>query len=321
MCKQLSLVAIFLFSLLISPTHTFAGTYGQSSYGKGVYSVGGSQSSDRSAGVQGSTTDTPVCNDQTPGTKSPWLYAATAQDGNSVLLYFTEADNPVTKYILRYGTKSGEYQYGVDNLGINERNQMTFLVQSLQPNTTYYFSIRAGNGCAVGSWSNELAAKTKDIISFNQLELSPEISTITTKLPKTKALLTPKKIPTINSQKESILAQGYSLNVKVLDTEQKPVKGAEVVLHSKTQKSVTNSLGVASFTNVEPGQHKVIIAYDSFVGEQSLNLNGSIKEVNLKITVEKKEVIFSFISLAIIFALSLLAGVLAVWIIRLKHNR
>jgi cobalamin biosynthesis Mg chelatase CobN len=37
------------------------------------------------------------------------------------------------------------------------------LVNSLQPNTKYYFKIRSGNGCATGNWSNEISAQTKFI--------------------------------------------------------------------------------------------------------------------------------------------------------------
>ena len=94
-------------------------------------------------------------------------------------MYFTEADNPVNKYVLEYGTKSGDYPYGVQDMGGNSRGQMTYLVKSLSPNTTYYFKVRGGNGCATGSWSNEISAKTKGFVSFNQLDITQsELETV-----------------------------------------------------------------------------------------------------------------------------------------------
>ena len=120
----------------------------------------------------GASPSTPSCNDQAPGAKTPLLYGAISQGSDRILLQFTEADNPVTKYLLEYGTKSGEYQYGVQDMGINERNQMTFLVGSLSSNTTYYFKIRGQNGCATGEWSNEISAKTWGHVSTNNLEIT-----------------------------------------------------------------------------------------------------------------------------------------------------
>lgn len=98
------------------------------------------------------------CSVLAPGTKAPWLYAAIGQDQHSILLYFTAADDPVDHYVLEYGSQSNNYPYGSTNIG--EKGIRTYLVQLLSPNTTYYFRVRGGNGCATGPWSNELSAKT-----------------------------------------------------------------------------------------------------------------------------------------------------------------
>ena len=128
-----------------------------------------------------STASAPGCNDPAPGIKPPWLYGAIAQGSGSVLLYFTEADNPVNKYVLEYGTKSGDYPYGVQDMGINSRGQMTYLVKSLSPNTTYYFKVRGGNGCATGTWSNEISAKTLGLYAINNLNfVSSTLTPVTT---------------------------------------------------------------------------------------------------------------------------------------------
>jgi hypothetical protein len=54
------------------------------------------------------------------------------------------AVTPVTHYTLSYGPKPDEFVYGVPNTG----NVTSFTVGSLDPGTTYYFSVRAVNDCA-----------------------------------------------------------------------------------------------------------------------------------------------------------------------------
>lgn len=90
-----------------------------------------------------------------------------------------------------------------------------------------------------------------------------------------------------------------------MDTEQQPLEGVNVTLHSKVQEATTNKDGVAEFNNVEPGDHRVIIAYSGYEGEQALNLSGDVKEFNVNITIEPKRVIFSPISLGVISALTI----------------
>jgi LysM repeat protein len=82
----------------------------------------------------------------------------------------------VDHFALEYGINSNNYQYAADNIGGNGTNIYT--VNYLNPNTTYYFRVRAGNGCATGSWSNEISAKTKGFVSFNQLDLSSQLLTV-----------------------------------------------------------------------------------------------------------------------------------------------
>ncbi len=106
-----------------------------------------------------------VCSALTPGEKVVSLYAALAKDAETVELYFTDAQDPYDHYVLQYGTKSGEYQFGVENIG--GKGTRTYTVKGLSPNTTYYFRVRAGNGCATGEWSNEISAKTLGVNAGN----------------------------------------------------------------------------------------------------------------------------------------------------------
>jgi hypothetical protein len=111
------------------------------------------------------------CTQIPPGSKAPLLYEAVPQSSSSVLLYFATADGPLDHYALEYGTKSGQYIWGSTNIG--DRDARTYMVNFLFPNTTFYFRIRAGNGCAPGGWSNEISATTKFITSLSATSFNP----------------------------------------------------------------------------------------------------------------------------------------------------
>jgi len=347
-------------------------------YLKAVNNAGWSTQSTSTYAINIDTVATaPSCGDQPPGNKAPWLYGAIAQNTSSVLLYFTETDNPVNKYVLEYGTKSGEYQYGVQDMGVNERNQMTYQVNALSPNTTYYFKVRGQNGCATGTWSNEISAKTKVFIQANDSTLvSSELTAEETQIEeytgcqtytvragdsfwsiassllgdgnKYKEIIEQNKeaYPSLstsnnlnagwelkvncsqnskqNSDEESILetesAEGYKVKVKVLDTDKKPVEGAKVTIHSKVQEAITDKDGIAQFTNVEPGDHKVLIAYENFEGEQSINLSGDVKEFALNVTVQEKPLSLSPLAYGIISIMGVVIIRLVIYITKRRKQ-
>lgn len=71
-------------------------------------------------------------------------------------LNWISAPDPVTYYLIAYGTVSGNYPFGSPN--ISGKQTTTYTINQLTTGQTYYFVIRAGNGCAPGpSFSNELA--------------------------------------------------------------------------------------------------------------------------------------------------------------------
>jgi hypothetical protein len=310
-----------------------------------------------------------------PGEKTPALYSAAAQDDTSIVLSFGEAADPVDRYVLEFGTRSGEYPYGASNIG--GRGTRTYLVQSLQPNTLYYFRVRGGNGCATGGWSNELSAKTAgkyplNTLTFLETKLESKKSEPERILPRVEHssnscreyTVSPKdtlesvalsqlgdstrwkeiveqnskKYPSLEknarleagskllidcqeqqttSQESSLTKKlGFQVNVEVTDRDKLPVKGAEVTLHSTIQKAVTDEKGVARFENVEPGVHRVLIAYQHFSGEQSINLSGESTEVTLNIVIERKSVLTSPIVIGIITILLGIIGVLVCILLR-----
>jgi len=104
--------------------------------------------------VLGSGVTSSVCNDTAPSS-APTLVSAVAGT-NSVTLTWTPAGNPKTYYLVAYGTSSGNYIYGNPNVGGS--NTTSYTVNNLSGGTTYYFVVRAGNGCMPGPFSNQLSA-------------------------------------------------------------------------------------------------------------------------------------------------------------------
>jgi hypothetical protein len=115
----------------------------------------------------------PLCNDTPPGS-APKLISATAISGSKILLKWTPATDPVTYYLLTYGTSSGQYTYGSANIGGHDATSYT--VGSLVPNKKYYFKIRAGNGCSPGSFSNETSGSTVLVTTAPIPETTPAVT-------------------------------------------------------------------------------------------------------------------------------------------------
>lgn len=111
-------------------------------------------SSSSSVGSSTGPTGAPVCVDSKPS-KAPVLLSARVSGKNEITLVWGKAGDPVTYYLLEYGTEHDHYQYGVANLG----DVTSFIVKDLTPGQTYYFRVRGGNNCAPGEFSNELFAK------------------------------------------------------------------------------------------------------------------------------------------------------------------
>lgn len=298
---------LFLTFAFSYPPQAFA----ESNYGEGSYS----------GGVFGATTpettvpgDDTFCSDSTPTGIDPWLYSANANDGSSVTIRFTNWQSPVNHFALEYGTEPGNYQFGVSNIGEKDTNSYT--IRSLSANKTYYFRIRTGNGCAVGSWSNEISVKTLNIFSFKTIDITDT------------AIQTSEgeDISTGDEEGEAEdgdVLEGFNVNIKVTDQELKPVEGAIVTLHSDPKEATTNENGVATFTGIEQGEHRVIIAYNNYEGGQTINLtpDENTKEFNINITIQTKNILFSKEVITIVGISVLVITILLVLLIKAKKKK
>ncbi len=271
-------------------------------------STGSSENSGTSSAMQ-------ICGDAVPSGRDSWLFSATANSSTSITINFTNWQSPVDHFALEYGTQTGNYTYGVDNFGDQYSTQFT--INSLSANTRYFIRIRTGNGCAVGTWSNELSAATLGNITTGNLNIvDTSISPVITPTP-----VTPTITPTVTESNPESEIEGYSINISVKDNEGNPVSGAQVTLHSTPQTKETDASGVAKFTNVEPGNHEVDINYNDFHGKQYINLTGDVQEFNLNITVEKKNVLLDPKVLIIIGIMSVMIIVLVLLLIRVKKQK
>jgi hypothetical protein len=100
------------------------------------------------------TTGCSACDN--PG--KPKIDDAAATGTDAIKISFTQADGTVKHYELKYGTKSGSYEWGVDDVG--DDNTDYYTIGKLSADTTYYFKIRAVNSCGNGDWSSEISGKT-----------------------------------------------------------------------------------------------------------------------------------------------------------------
>lgn len=92
--------------------------------------------------------------------------------------------------------------------------------------------------------------------------------------------------PTIDEEEnQQVQEDGYQVKIKVVNSESKPIKGAKVTIHSKVQETITDENGIAHFSNVEKGDHRVLISYDGYKGEKNFTLTGDVAEFSFEITV------------------------------------
>lgn len=346
--KTVFLVFGFALAFLITSSITLlaATNYGDGTFGGGNYDTG-----DAPTAIPTISTSSPAtfsntsssggsqCNDTVPSGLTLWLYEANANSSSSVTLRFINYQNPIDRFVLEYGLNTNSYQFGLDNIMGSSTNSLT--VNHLSPDTKYYFRIRPGNGCATGTWSNELSVKTRGLVSLKNLNTTqfsvestpPEIENPPTNC-KTYIVKAGdtlwniassqlgnekdyKNIMTENSDtypslktsdslkigwKLKINCQsginqplesptpptGFRVSIKVTNSNQKPIVGANVTLRSTPKTAKTDNDGMTSFTDVEPGDHTIQIDYNNYHGEQSINLTGNVKEFNVNVTIESK---------------------------------
>lgn len=77
--------------------------------------------------------------------------------GSQATLYFTQPPLPFTGFTISYGLSQTADTYATSFSQGFASGVTKYSINSLTPKTTYYFKVRADNGCAPGPWSNVLS--------------------------------------------------------------------------------------------------------------------------------------------------------------------
>lgn len=93
----------------------------------------------------------PSCTQLQPS-EAPQTFAI-IRNGAQATVYFVPVKDNTTEYFLSFGHESGDNRYGT----VFSQGDISFwqahTVNYLDPKMNYSFTLRAGNGCATGSWS------------------------------------------------------------------------------------------------------------------------------------------------------------------------
>lgn len=103
---------------------------------------------------------TPMCTESVNTMYAPELFQI-EMSGSTATLYFTPGQMPYNHYDIEYGYASdGVARYATEHY-VSDYPYVTVVeIGYLNPNTAYFFRVRAGNGCAGGPWSNALVGTT-----------------------------------------------------------------------------------------------------------------------------------------------------------------
>lgn len=63
---------------------------------------------------------------------------------------------------IAYGLSPGDERYGVSFSAGLSSGVVNYTINDLNPNTTYYFKVRGGSGCAPGGWSNNRESNSRN---------------------------------------------------------------------------------------------------------------------------------------------------------------
>ncbi len=75
-------------------------------------------------------------------------------------MYYSPLNTNISDYYVAYSEKLNSYQYGTTTGQGRSNGVLSYTVNSLTPNITYYFKVRGQNGCMPGDWGNEMKVKT-----------------------------------------------------------------------------------------------------------------------------------------------------------------
>jgi len=92
-------------------------------------------------------------------------------------VYFVPSRDPENAYTISYGLYSDAEMYNVTFNYSDKSGAIPYKVNALNANSSYYFKVRANNGCMPGAWSNTLSLKTAYATSGANMAFAPSSAT------------------------------------------------------------------------------------------------------------------------------------------------
>jgi hypothetical protein len=127
-------------------------------------------SNNSSASVPGPVT----CTNPVPSAPRIFQIAATREKST---LHFVPSADPQNSYTINYGLYSDAEMYNVTFSYSDKSGSIPYTINALAANTTYYYKVRANNGCMPGVWSNTLGLKTASATAGGNIVFAPSNTT------------------------------------------------------------------------------------------------------------------------------------------------
>lgn len=156
-------------------------------------------------------TSTALCEDNQKSIVAPVLKTIRTENDITVVLHWELQTDDQPEYEVAYGTKSGQYDKKLTTKNQNEQR-----VDNLDPNTKYFFVVRAKTDCATSDYSNELAILplTGEVTAGGGAKTTQETEAALeeTSLPTPSPIASPTSSPTLSP--EVIASQSSSFSEK-----------------------------------------------------------------------------------------------------------
>jgi hypothetical protein len=121
------------------------------------------------------TEDSSSCSAEKPSS-TPDLYQIEASD-NSAKLFFTPPTNSVTGYTVEYGTTSSANEFAVAFSNSDTTGAVTYNIENLTTQKTWYFRVKANNDCVGTAWSNTKSTLIGEELEEVEEEVVEEVAT------------------------------------------------------------------------------------------------------------------------------------------------
>lgn len=201
---------------------------------------------------------------------SPDLFQIDAQS-SAAILYFVPSSGGAKEYIIEYGTTSDANQHAVRFSHADTSGAVSYTIDHLAAQATWYFRVRGTNGCAFSAWSNTKSS----FIGVRSNPASMEKAVVTEEVKEAEALPS-------NNADQTTQQTSYTVRVKVTQAEQ-PAKNVKVVLAQTQQEVVTDDEGYAIFEQVIGGLHRLQVVGQAYAAEKEVEISGDDPEFDVAI--------------------------------------